>query len=375
MTPTSIPGHVVIVGAGPAGLAVAALLTRARVPYTLLDKADSVGSAWRSHYDRLRLHTPRWRSHLPELDMPRSYPRYPSRQQVVEYLDGYARYFNIQPRLNEKVTRARREGQRWHVSTDKGEYTGRALVVASGYNEIPVSPEWPGKNKFSGTIMHSSAYRNGSAFKGKRVLVVGLGNSGGEIAIDLHEHGARPTLAVRSPVNVIPREILGFSYLDLGIAQQHLPAKLADTLNNAASTLLLGDLTRYGLKKPAIGPVAQVRQTGHVPLIDVGTVKLVKSGDIQIRPGIQHFTPSGVQFTDGRQEDFDAVVLATGFTPGVKTWLEAPETVLNNLKQHSGKPTPERGLYFCGYYVSPTGMLREIGREAHRIVQDIGQRA
>jgi len=199
-------------------------------------------------------------------------------------------------------------------------------------------------------------------FKGASVSVVGQGNSGGEIAIDLWEQGARPTLAVRSPVNVITREVMGIPFLTIGILQSVLPARLADAMNAPTLRALIGDLSPYGLHKPAEGPVTQIRKHGRVPFIDVGTIQLIKQGLVQVRPGIDRFTERGVVFTDGRADGFDAVVLATGYRPNVQSWLQADDLVV-------GRNAP--GLHFCGYHVSATGMLRAISLEARQVAREL----
>lgn len=367
---------VVIVGAGPAGLAVAACLKHLSVPFVLLEQEAAVASSWRGHYDRLHLHTDKAHSSLPFLPLPKDYPRYPSRQQVVDYLDGYARHFGLIPRLGQRVLRARLEEGLWAVETAQTRYHAQALVVAAGVNREPNIPLWPGQERYQGTLVHSAAYKNGSPFKGQRVLVVGLGNSGGEIAIDLWEQGARPSVAVRSPVNVIPREAFGVPFLTMGILQQRLPPRLADALNAPLTRLLVGNLERFGLRKPKLGPIAQIHEQGKVPFIDVGTVRLIREGHVKVRPGIERFTDDGVVFTDGRQEPFDAVVLATGFKARVDRWLRTTEPVLDDegCPGASGAQIGPSGLYFCGYHISPTGMLREIGIEAERIAPLIQSR-
>jgi len=357
---------VAIVGAGPAGLAVAACLKRQGKSFVLLERQGAVGSSWRTHYDRLHLHTDKAHSSLPYYKLPSHYPRYPSRQQVVDYLEAYARYFDLHPHFNEEVRDARRMGTVWDITTSNGHHRATSLVVAAGYNNRPHIPQWPGQARFQGQIIHSKPYRNGAAFKDQDVLVVGLGNSGGELLIDLWEHGARPSISVRSPVNVIPREVLGTPFLTMGILQSWLPSRLADALNAPITHLVVGDLRPYGLRRPAEGPITQIREQGRVPFIDVGTIRLIKDGHVKVHPNIEHFTEHGVVFTDGTQRDFAAVVLATGFRPEVDRWLHAgPHAMDKHGTPHSsGKAVPGQNLYFCGYYISPTGMLREIAKEA-----------
>ena len=373
--PSSEHTHTVIIGAGAAGLAVGACLKRAGVPFVLLEQAEAVGSAWRGHYDRLHLHTAKRHSALPHLGFPDDAPKYPSRQQVVDYLDAYARHFDLAPRFGQRVVSARRRDDRWETRTEDHTYDSETLVVATGYTRVPHRPTWPGEDDFTGPVLHSSAYRNGAPFAGKRVLVVGFGNSAGEIAIDLHEHGARPVMSVRGPVNAVPRDLLGLPILSWSLLLGRLPHRLADRLSAPVRRLRIGDLSRYGLRRPSYGPLTQIREKGRIPLLDVGTLRLIREGHILVRPGIARFTPDGVVFDDGTEERFDAVVLGTGYRPRVADFLHLDEgsTVVDadGTPHRSGCPPSAPGLYFCGFHVAPTGMLRAISAEAPAIAADI----
>lgn len=362
-----------IVGAGPAGLAVAACLKERGVPFILLEQGDRVGRAWHNHYDRLHLHTSRSMSGLPGYPMPRSYPRYPSRDQVTAYLADYAAHFGLEPHFHQRLVRAERVGDRWLAHTDDRTYTANALVLATGYARKPHLPTWPGRDSYTGQLLHSADYRHGRPFTGQSVLVVGFGNSGGEIAVDLYEHGARPSIAVRSPVNIIPRDTLGISSLRWNLLLSRLPGKLGDLVAAPLVYAGVGNVYKHGLRKNRVGPIEQIKTEEQVPLIDVGTVKLIKSGALPVYPGVERFTPGGVVFTDGREHDFDAVVLATGYRPDVSELIpQADETIApQGVPVASGQELRLPGLYVCGFYISRTGMLREIGIEARRIATAI----
>ncbi|MGZ9234672.1 MAG: flavin-containing monooxygenase [Anaerolineales bacterium] len=299
-----------------------------------------------------------------------TYPRYPSRTQIITYLESYAEKFRLDIRFRQQVISARSRNNPWEVQTQDRLYQAQNLVIATGYNREPVMPIWPGQDSFKGLVMHSSEYRNGELFRARKVLVVGFGNSGGEIAIDLWEHGAQVGLAVRGGVNVIPRELFGIPILSIGILQRKLPARLADAISALISRAVIGDLTKYGLRKLPYGPVSQMRRNAHIPLIDVGTVKLIKEGQVNIYGGIREFCENGVIFDDGTQAEFNAIILATGYRPRVNAFLtgiSAAAYDLNGAPLSSGQESSMPGLYFCGYYVSPTGMLREICIEAKKI--------
>lgn len=366
----------IVIGAGPAGLAVGACLQRAGTPFVILEQASNVGATWHGHYERLHLHTSKSLSALPYLSFPKDYPRYPSRLQMIDYLEEYASHFALEPKFGQRVVTARPAAGGWEVQTQDACFQATNLVVATGYARAPYLPYWPGQADFQGECLHSSAYHNGEPFRHRHVLVVGFGNSGGEIAIDLWEHGAQTSMAVRSPVNVVPREVLGVPNVAISLAQNKLPSKIADAINAPILRLRFGDLTRYGLRRPPHGPLAQIAGEQRIPLIDVGTIKLIKQGEIKVFPGIERLTPTGVIFTDGRQQAFDAVVLATGYRPRVDTFLGGADAACDDQGTPlcSGRETQVAGLYFCGFYVSPTGMLREIGLEARRIAAAIAKK-
>ena len=364
----------IIVGAGPAGLAVGAVLRRANIPFALLERADRVGESWHHHYDRLHLHTPKSQSSLPYREYPRTYPRYPSRQQVVEYLDDYARAFALEPEFGRDVQRcARAADGTWRVSTTAGDYRARCVVVATGYNRVPNAPRWSGQETFPGPIIHSRDYTSGELFRGQRVLVVGFGNSGAEIALDLAEHGARCAIAVRGGVNVIPRELLGIPISVVSLALRSLPPRVADAMSRLTRRLAVGDLATAGLARSDVGPLQQIAERHRIPVIDVGTLARLRNGDIAARKGVASFDGADVRFADNTVERFDAVVLATGYATGLHAMLPDHPSVLDTLGRplECGRESTVAGLYFCGYNLSPTGMLRQINIEARAIGRSI----
>ena len=367
-----MPGaDAIIVGAGPAGLACAAAMSEFGLKTTILEKTATVASVWRRHYERLHLHSDRAHSGLPGMAMPRTYPRFPSRAQVVEYLENYAAYFDLCPIFNSTVRTVKRDGSAWRVDTQQRSFLAPVAVIATGWADFPHLPTWPGSDAYTGSVIHSTAYNNPAAFAGKRVLVVGFGSSGGEIALDLAQANVDVTLAVRGPVQILPRELLGLPIVTWAIAEARLPARVADFINAPAIRLAIGSVKHLGLKIASKGPRRMIEEDRRVPLLDAGTMARIRDGTIKVRGGIDRFTSDGVAFSDTPAETFDCVILATGFSPDLRGLLPEAKGVFDRhgMPLETGRATLEPGLFFCGLIASPTGQLREIGIEAQRIAR------
>jgi cation diffusion facilitator CzcD-associated flavoprotein CzcO len=362
----------IIVGAGPAGLACAATMRAAGLGVTVIEKADKVGSVWRRHYDRLHLHTDRNHSGLPGMTMPRTYPLYPSRMQMVEYLESYAARFDIRPVFKTAAVSLRRSDAQWCAHTARGVIAAPTVIVATGIADAPYRPAWPGSELYQGAIVHSSEYRNPTPYLGKRVLVVGFGNSGGEIALDMANAGIDVALAVRSAVQILPRDLLGLPIMSWAVLYQHMPARLVDFINAPILRLAVGSIERLGLRRAAKGPRRMIEEDGRVPLIDIGTLDKIRDGSIKIRGGIDRLTREGVAFADATSGKFDAIILATGFRPDLRRLIPDEEGVFDRhgMPRVTGRATSAPGLYFCGQTTSATGQLREIGVEARRIAEN-----
>ncbi len=361
----------IIIGAGPAGLATAAAFGARGLNAEILEKSDAVGVVWRRHYDRLHLHTDRARSGLPGLAIPMACGRYPSRAHVVEYLEAYAAKFELKPVFNAPAREVRRDRRTWRVEAGENSRTAPVVVVATGWADYPHAPTWPGMETFGGPVLHSSQYRNPAPFAGKHVLVVGYGNSGAEIALDLAEAGTDVTLSVRSPVNIVPRELFGLPILFFPTAERWLPPRVADTVNAPFLKFAIGSIEKLGLKRSAKGPIQAIEEDKRVPLIDVGTLNAIRDGRIKLRGDVASLAGESVVFKQSTGERFDAIILATGFRPDLRALLPDAKGVLNEAGAPlvSGRPTAEPGLFFCGAIPSAIGQFRQIGIEARRIAE------
>lgn len=369
---------VLIIGAGPAGLATAGCLVQQGVPVQVIEGAADVGASWRSHYERLHLHTVKQHSALPGLPFPRDYPRYVSRQQMVDYLTAYAGRFGIRPDFGQQVSRITAAGPGWNVVTAAGNSRVAAqIVVATGANRAPRLPVFANQQLFSGTIMHSHAYRNATPFRAQRVLVVGMGNTGAEIALDLAEHGVEVALSVRSPLNIVYRDVLGRPIQLTALLLARLPQAWGDAVSGVLRDLTVGDLGRWGIRTSPLSPMRQLRESGKTPVIDIGAVARIKRGDIKVYPGIDHYTEQGVGFVDGAEGRFDAVILATGYEPQLDKLFadHAPAVDCNGMPVAEVGTGPHAGLYFVGFNIrSPGGLLRKIGLQAQAVANAIQAR-
>jgi len=300
-------------------------------------------------------------------------PRYPSRQQVVDYLDDYQKEHMINPIFNTEAARIVKGPGGWMTETNNGVFKSKYVIIATGAFAKPKAVHVKGMATFPGQIVHSYDYKTGSDYKGQKVLVVGFGNSACEIAIDLYEQGARPSMAVRSPVNVIPRDVFGIPILELSIAMRGLPARFVDTVNAPLLRLLVGDITKLGLKKLPYGPLEQIQKTASIPLLDIGTIKHIREGHIRIYDDIDHIQGGTVHFSSGKKEDFDGIVAGIGYDNGHAGIVDVDPSRFEDLKHPVNKQKyfGKDGLYFCGFWIAPTGQIREIGLDARKIAKDI----
>ncbi len=360
---------VVIVGAGPAGLATAHELRARRIPFRLLERGACAGHCWTQLYDSLRLHTGKHLSALPGLRFGRNVPLFPTRDDFVAYLERYVRRFALDVEPHTDVLRAERDGH-WHVTTSRGPVEARALVMASGIIAAPFEPDIPGRETFAGNVLHSVAYRRPDPFLGRRVLVVGVGNSGGEIGSELARAGIDTTVAVRSGANVVPLTLAGIPIQYLSVYVRRLPRRAQERI-----VALVGRVSEKR-RGPPVLPRAALSPLDAIPLIGFHLVDQIRAGRVAVRPGLERFTRTGVRFADGREEDFDDVILATGFRPalGPVRHLVRQDGRGFALRTDRVRSADLPDLYFVGHNYDSSGGLRNIARDAPFVARALTDR-
>ncbi|HET7002197.1 MAG TPA: NAD(P)-binding domain-containing protein [Puia sp.] len=365
--------NTLIIGASISGLASAACLQKRGIGYTMIEKENRIAAPWYNHYDRLHLHTNKALSNLPYKKFDKKIPRYPSREQVIEYLEDYQQAFDIHPVFNSRAESVKREADFWITKTSNGVFKSKYLILATGAYGKPKAYSVKGIETFPGNVLHSSRYKTGRNFNGKKVLIIGFGNSACEIAIDLYEQGAIPSMSVRYPVNIIPRDILGISVLRLGVLLSKLPPRLADTINAPLLSILIGDITKLGLQKMPYGVFEQIRKDRTIPVLDFGTVKHIRKGHISIHENIDQVEGNTVHFADGEKENFDSIITAIGYHTDFAEFVQVDMEREEDLKMKSDRQKyfGKDGLYACGFWIGPTGVIREISLDAQRIAKHI----
>jgi putative flavoprotein involved in K+ transport len=362
----------VIVGAGSAGLATAALLRRDGLEPVVLEAGPEPGAAWRERYDRLRLHTPRLLSGLPGLRIPRRYGRWVRRDDLLEYFKEYVRSQEIEVRTGVRVHLI---DPGWELDTSTGPIRAKTVIVATGYNGAPFIPDWPGRDAFTGELLHSSEYRNPAPFRGRDVLVVGAGNSGAEIATDVADGGAsRSRLSVRTPPQIVRRATAGIPAQLIGIGIRKLPPGWVDPFSIAQRKLSIPDLSAQGLPRPEHGIRTSFVTTGTTPILDVGIVSAVKNGRVEVVAAVERFDDGAVVLADDSRLTPDAIIAATGFRAGLDS-LVGHLDVLGPRglpKKTDGEPVLP-GLWFVGFTPTLGGQLREGSIAARKVAAAVAE--
>lgn len=365
-------GQTLIIGAGAAGLAVAARLRERDLPFRLIDAGDEIGASWASRYDSLKLHTARSLSGLPGMPIPDQYGQWVRRDDLVAYLHEYAKELELFPELGVRATRVEAADSGWRVHTSAGVIDAKAVVIASGYSHTPYLPDWPGRESFAGPVVHTCDYREPSLYRGQRVLVVGSGNSAADVVVDLAGVAGEVIMAVRTPPNIVRRDTFGLPSQYIGIASGALPALIMNPIAGLLRRATVPDLSAYGLPAPAKDGYTQFLRSRTVPIIDCGFVDVLRSGQVRIVPAVEAYSDGAVRLVDGSKVAVDAVIVGTGYRPGLEP-LVGHLGVLDGAGMplaSGGRTLPQAPrLHFIGILVELSGVLREIRIEARRIAR------
>ena len=376
--------EVVVIGSGPGGLGTAALLTRRGLDVVVLEREQRIAPKWRSGYDRLRINTSSWFSYLPGQRFPRELGRWPRRDELVAYYDDYAAGNRLRIRTGVEAKRiepidgvAATNG--WVIETSNESIEARAVVVATGKQDKPVIPNWPGLESFAGELIHSAAYRKAGPYRGRRALVVGAGNSGMDIALDLVEGGAELVwVSVHRPPHIMRREVLGLPHDLFGVLSRRSPQRMADSSAKLLRRLTIGDLSEYGLPMPDDGPVARLEKDGKVPTVDPGEfVASVKARRIAIVSAVATFERDAVLLSDGERIPAQVVVSATGYRPTLEPLVghlglldEHGLPRVHGSNTHPSAPT----IHFIGFVDPRSGLLRELRLEAKEVSRALARK-
>lgn len=368
-TMTEPPYPVLVIGAGPAGVATAASLARCGIAYRLLERGDSLAHSWAQLYDSLVLHTGRHMSALPGMRYPPGTPLFPARADFVRYLHAYAERFGVRAECGSEVRALKRSSHGWNATLGDGRVVeGSAAVVCSGIIANPRVPELPGRDAYRGRLLHSVEYRRPAGFEGQCVLVVGVGNSGGEIGSELARAGARVTLLVRSGAHVVPLTIAGIPIQYLSHALRRLPRPVQEWATRQVQRATDRRRGPPVIPRPAHSPL------DAIPLIGFHLADAIQAGQVAVRLGtIDHLTSEGAVFSDGAHAPFDAIILATGFAPalGMLGDLIRRDACGFALRRDGVASADQPGLYFVGHNYDTTGGIANIRRDAVVVAERI----
>jgi putative flavoprotein involved in K+ transport len=365
--------HVVVVGAGPAGLAAAWAIRRAGLDPLVVEQAGSVAASWQKRHDHLHLNTHRMFSHQPGARIPRRCGPFPARDDYVAYLQDYAAAMRL--RLSTHIARVDRADGGWELTAGRDSISAVHVVIATGPDAEPLMPSWPGMAAFPGIVIHAGQFRNVRDMAGLDVLVAGPGNSG----VDLLGHLARSNvgrlwLSARSGMNITPLRLGGVPLHPVSLAARHLPLRWQDANVRAVQRLAFGDLSRLGYPRSRLGAFTREAADGVTVAVDNGFARALKAGRVTMKPAIDRFEGPQVRFSDGTSCAPDAVICATGYRPGLEELVgHLAELNEHGIPSSSGALSSPQlpGLWFFGLDRSIYGNMHIHRRQAPRLAQAI----
>ena len=362
--------NTIIIGAGPAGLACAGALSQKGQTPLLLEKSPRIANSWFNHYDRLHLHTIKELSDLPYFPFPAAYPTYVSKKDLLNYYEEYKNHFKLNIAFNTEVSSIAKDNNEWNIKTTEDKtYRCQQLIICTGFNRIPNIPNFEGMDRYAGHLIHSSLYKNIHDLRSGNSLIIGMGNSGAEIALDLAEAGLETDISVRGKVNIVPRDFLGNPTQKTAKKLALLPTFIGDRIGRMVQLISMGNLKKYGLQPSPLFPAQQLREYGKTPVIDLGTIDQIKAGNIAVQTGIDTFTERGVRFKDGTEKEYRNIIMATGYDSKVHQFAPFAKPLYNKFGHPGQMAIPEQNLYFVGFDAYASGLLESIHQQALELAQ------
>lgn len=368
---------VIVVGAGAAGLVAADALAERGIASLVLEKEHRLAEPWRRRHDQLTLNTHRALSTLPGYPYPAGTIAFPHKDVIVGYLEAFAAERDLAIEYDTTVERIERASDGgWTVHTSSGTRHATNVIVATGRDRQPWLPSWPGMDSFRGPVVHAADFATAQDYAGKSVLVVGAGNSG----FDILNHLARAEtgalwLAARSGPSILPKRIGNIAVNRFGGIMSKLPARAADAAIAATQRLAFGDLTRYGLAKPAKGGASRLRDD-HIALsVDEGAVAAIKAGRIEVVKAAERFEDGEVVLADSMRIRPDVVIAATGYRTGLENMAGGLGVLdANGVPKATGaEPSGQPGLWFIGMRPSLVSNFHAAGVQAAAIARRIAK--
>lgn len=369
---------VMIIGAGLNGLAAAYELKQIGAEPVILDASNKPAAPWRERHDQLRLNTHRLISHLPGMRIPRNFGAFPSRDDMVKYLEGYEEFLDVPIHRNVYVKRIDPAKHGWRLTASDGIWRARNVIIATGHERVPFIPAWPGLNGFTGELVHAAHFGRVDRFLDKRVLVVGAGNSGTDVLNHLVRVRTKELwVSVRNGPTILPTRILGIPLQILSPLMAPLPPWAVDFLMAATERLVFGDLKKYNLPKHPDGVATRLIKEGVAPAFNDGFVSALQAGRVTVLPEVERFEGDAVHLTGGETVRPDAVICATGYSPGLEPLVEhlgvlnqAGHPIVKGSEYH-----PEyEGLWFMGMTPRLPGVFYAARKEACDLAAVIKQK-